>query len=55
MRLRGGREQRHCRDNGKAESGIEVMNVPAHPRDGRSAYSGRYPGWRKRRFPFPDE
>ena len=31
------------------------MNVLSHPRDERPAYSGRYPGWRKRRFPFPDE
>jgi hypothetical protein len=50
-----GDEQRRCRCNRKTENGNEVMNAPPHPRGGRSSSSGRYPGWRKRRFPFPDE
>ncbi|CAE6778529.1 hypothetical protein R69927_06651 [Paraburkholderia domus] len=52
---RHGDEQRRYRGNRKTENGSEVMNAPPHPRGGHSSYSGRYPGWRKRRFPFPGE
>jgi len=31
------------------------MNAAPHPRGVRPSLSGRYPGWRKRRFPFPGE
>jgi hypothetical protein len=50
-----GDERRRCSGNGNTERGIEVMDAPPHPRGVRPASSGRYPGWRKRRFPFPAE
>jgi hypothetical protein len=34
---------------------MTARNAPPHPRGGRCSWSGRYPGWRKRRFPFPGE
>jgi hypothetical protein len=40
---------------GNAEYGYEVMSAAPLPRGVRPSCSGRYPGWRKRRFPFPNE